>query len=854
LVFRLSPLAAICFLASLATFFSYTPAQAQYVYLDANGDGIWTSADQLNANGTPTTVDAWIDTNHNKGGGLATCDTGDGDLGFWNSYAVNLQASNGTVTFSNYINQQPTFDLTCVGVGVDFASNSTEMTTCRATPTSEPGGLKKMFTVTVTGLTGGPTLNYLPLGNLSPNFTSFGTPCSGNDFDNTYKLGSDFSDHDGLGGTGQVGFIPIISSPATVTGTENSPVSVAASAFDPDAGQLVTLTQTNDAPFLTGPASAGPGTNPLLTLTGTPDLTQGGTYTIHWTATDNAAVPLSQVATTSLVIGNVNRAPIVSAPPSVSGAENTLITVNLAASDPDGDAIFSLSGNPLPGGSTWTTNGAHTSGTLSWTPNLTQAGSYGITWTATDAGGAIGTAHTTITVTESDRQPVVTAPASTSGNANTLISFTVSALDPDGASIASLTCSSPATTGSSFTTDASNASGTFSWTPSTAQAGTYHATFTAQNTLSGSAATSITVRTNLGSLVIQAPPSVTWLENTYVEFTVTASDPDADPIAVLTTSGALPPGASFTVGGDHTSGTFRWAPSNGQAGNYVLTFIASNTEPFVPETAVTATTLLRVLSAQSGVNVVGNPSFESSTAGWGGLDGGTIARVPGGHNSDWSLEVRGPSTGTGKFSVNDTPNWVVSTPGAGALYRFSAWVRSETGGGMAQIRVREYSASKVLLRTSYSTGMTLNSGWQQLILVCTSVASGSTLDLQIMDAPKTSGEVFQADDVAVTALSTGSPTVLAQQGLQARMSPNPLNPEAILAFTTETSGPVRIQIFSPMGRLVRTLLDERDLPPTRHAIRFDGKDGSGQRLASGVYFYRIETGGMNEAGRFSVLK
>ena len=96
--------------------------------------------------------------------------------------------------------------------------------------------------------------------------------------------------------------------------------------------------------------------------------------------------------------------------------------------------------------------------------------------------------------------------------------------------------------------------------------------------------------------------------------------------------------------------------------------------------------------------------------------------------------------------------------------------------------------------------------------------------------------------------------MLAETGLQARMSPNPLNPEAILAFTTEKSGPVRIQIFSPMGRLVRTLIDESDLPPSRHAVRFDGKDGSGQRLASGVYFYRIETGGMNEAGRFSILK
>ena len=134
------------------------PAAAQYVYLDTNGDGVSTAADKLAPNGTATVVDAWIDTNHNKGGALATCDTGDGDLGFWNSYAVNLGTPSGTVTFSNFVNQQANFTLACVGVGVDFSSNSTEMTACRATPTSEAGGLKKMFTVTVTGQSGTPSL------------------------------------------------------------------------------------------------------------------------------------------------------------------------------------------------------------------------------------------------------------------------------------------------------------------------------------------------------------------------------------------------------------------------------------------------------------------------------------------------------------------------------------------------------------------------------------------------------------------------------------------------------------------------------------------------------------------------
>src|SRR5258705_8192217 len=118
-MFRLRSFAATVFLASLACFFHARPAHAQYLYLDTNGDGVWSEADRLNANGTPTTVDAWINTNHNRDGSAAACNTVDGSIGTWNSYAVNLAVSGGTATFSGYVNRVSGFGLTCVGVGVD---------------------------------------------------------------------------------------------------------------------------------------------------------------------------------------------------------------------------------------------------------------------------------------------------------------------------------------------------------------------------------------------------------------------------------------------------------------------------------------------------------------------------------------------------------------------------------------------------------------------------------------------------------------------------------------------------------------------------------------------------------------
>src|SRR6185369_1189271 len=97
-----------------------------------------------------------------------------------------------------------------------------------------------------------------------------------------------------------------------------------------------------------------------------------------------------------------------------------------------------------------------------------------------------GSATTNITITNVDRAPVVTAPATQSAASNTLLTFTVTAADPDGDAIASLTAA-PLPAGATFTAGAGNTSGTFSWTPTNAQAGSYNVTFTASNALSGTA-------------------------------------------------------------------------------------------------------------------------------------------------------------------------------------------------------------------------------------------------------------------------------------------------------------------------------------------------------------------------------
>ncbi|MGE5178558.1 MAG: Ig-like domain-containing protein [Bacteroidota bacterium] len=270
--------------------------------------------------------------------------------------------------------------------------------------------------------------------------------------------------------------------------------------------------------------------------------------------------------------------PVVTAPATATVSENSLLTISVLASDPDGDAItsFTASGTAITGGGTFTVNATNTSGTFTWTPSFSQAGIYAVTFTASNT--LSGSATTSITVGGFDRAPVVTAPSSVTGNEGMLITFTVSAVDPDGDAIVSFTASGSAVTaGGTFVSNASHTSGTFSWTPALGQTGSFSVTFTASNALSGSATTAIQVNNVEHPPVVAAPSFVNFPEATTSSFTVTANDPDGDPISSLTASGtAITAGATFASNASNTSGTLTWTTTFTQAGSYSVTFIASN--------------------------------------------------------------------------------------------------------------------------------------------------------------------------------------------------------------------------------------------------------------------------------------
>ncbi|MEE9443849.1 MAG: S8 family serine peptidase [candidate division Zixibacteria bacterium] len=83
--------------------------------------------------------------------------------------------------------------------------------------------------------------------------------------------------------------------------------------------------------------------------------------------------------------------------------------------------------------------------------------------------------------------------------------------------------------------------------------------------------------------------------------------------------------------------------------------------------------------------------------------------------------------------------------------------------------------------------------------------------------------------------------------------PNPFNPATTISFSLPKSGNVKIEVFDILGRVVKTL-DNKKYPAGRHEVVWDGMDGSGQAVASGIYLYRVSHDNTSLTRKMVLLK
>jgi hypothetical protein len=83
--------------------------------------------------------------------------------------------------------------------------------------------------------------------------------------------------------------------------------------------------------------------------------------------------------------------------------------------------------------------------------------------------------------------------------------------------------------------------------------------------------------------------------------------------------------------------------------------------------------------------------------------------------------------------------------------------------------------------------------------------------------------------------------------------PNPFNPQTQIKFSLAEASQVSLVIYNLLGQKVVTLLD-KTLPPGKHVIDWNGEDESGQKVASGIYFYHLQAGEYDEVRKMVLVK
>jgi len=337
--------------------------------------------------------------------------------------------------------------------------------------------------------------------------------------------------------------------------------------------------------------------------------------------------------------------------------------------------------------------------------------------------------------------------------------------------------------------------GSFSWTPTEADAGNYSVTFCITDgrlTDCEGIQISVTAATNHAPTA-NAGGSYTGATGQPLQFNGSgSSDPDAGQTLSY----------HWAFGDGGTSNVVSPLHTYGAPGNFIATLqVCDDGSPQLCATDVASVTIVTVVPAQIILK-----------------NNGATLRTHGGGKTKVGIEENVQSLTTILVSsIRMTTDY----PGAGTVSSIAAQTKGAVIGDMDLDGVAD-------LDVYFSTA--------DISQLFSNVPNNTVVNMIVTGAMQTAtGSIPFKGTKSVTIKSSGN-------AVDASAYPNPFNPETSIALTLKNSGPTTVRIYALDGRLIRTLMEAEYATAGTHEVRWNGIDNQGNHVPSAVYFVKASQG------------
>ena len=206
----------------------------------------------------------------------------------------------------------------------------------------------------------------------------------------------------------------------------------------------------------------------------------------------------------------------------------------------------------------------------------------------------------------------------------------------------------------------------------------------------------------------------------------------------------------------------------------------------------------------------------------------------------------------------------VQLPSTGWAFVLSGDLRETEAGVSYTVVAKNQRTGEVATRQVSSEDKVFNTVWADLSRQSV-IESGDTLEVILFDdlgnivsGPFTHQVELQDLRNAYLSLPLTVGDVHPAKTLLGQNFPNPFNPETWIPYQLEKSGDVVLQIYDTAGGVVRTIdlgFKPQGFYYTRStAAYWDGRNNMGEQVASGVYFYSLQTPDFSATRKMLILK